>query len=54
MYSVFHNAIRPRNKFHPRQVYSLMICNQKGAKKRPAYLPEKPLRKACQTLPRGV
>ena len=32
MYSVFHNAIRPRNKFHPRQVYSLMIRNQKGAK----------------------
>ena len=52
MYSVFHNAIRPRNKFHPRMVCSLMICNQKGAKKRPAYLPAKPLRKACQTPPR--
>ena len=51
MYSVFHNAIRPRNKFHPRMVCLLMICNQKGAKKRPAYLPEKPLRKACQTPP---
>ena len=51
MYSVFHNAIRPRNKFHPRIAYSLMIRNQKGAKKRPAYLPAKPLRKACQTPP---
>ena len=53
MYSVFHNAIRPRNKFHPRLVCSLMICNQKGAKKRPAYLPAKPLRKACQTPPQA-
>ena len=51
MYSVFHNAIRPRNKFHPRLVCSLMICNQKGAKKRPADMPAKPLRKACQTPP---
>gem|GEM_PF-7117471 len=30
MYSVFHNAIRPRNNFLPKRVCALMIYNQTG------------------------
>lgn len=54
MYSVFHNAIRPRNKFHPRLVCSLMICNQKGAKKMTGLYTRKAAEKGLPDAPPGV